>query len=135
MTVTRDVILDLWPLYQGGELSADSRALVDRFLASDPEFAGVLRRAGDAAGRVIGGPPAGTAPERGMVQATRRRLAHQRWLTGAAVLATLIPFTAVIDFGAQGGVRLLVREWPMLWISLPIGLILWVWLWRLTKSA
>jgi hypothetical protein len=37
--VTREVITDLLPLYLSGEASADSRALVDEFLAQDPEFA------------------------------------------------------------------------------------------------
>jgi hypothetical protein len=38
MNVTRDVVSDLWPLYVAGEASADTRQLVDAFLASDPEF-------------------------------------------------------------------------------------------------
>lgn len=40
---TRDVVVDLWPLYVSGEASADTRALVDAFLAQDPELAGRLR--------------------------------------------------------------------------------------------
>ncbi len=43
MTVTRDVILDLWPTYIAGDASADTRALVDEFLRGDPEFARHLR--------------------------------------------------------------------------------------------
>jgi len=45
MNVTRNVIVDLWPLYESGEASADTRALVDQFLAGDLEFAGTLRTA------------------------------------------------------------------------------------------
>ena len=41
--MTRDVVTDLWPLYEAGEASADTRALVDDFLAQDPSFAAALR--------------------------------------------------------------------------------------------
>ena len=38
MTITRDVIYDLLPGYFAGEVSQDTRQLVDEFLAADPEF-------------------------------------------------------------------------------------------------
>jgi hypothetical protein len=41
--VTRDVIMDLWPLYVSGDASADTRALVEAFLLKDPTFAETLR--------------------------------------------------------------------------------------------
>lgn len=43
MKITRDVILDLWPVYEAGEASADTRALVEAFLEEDPEFARLVR--------------------------------------------------------------------------------------------
>jgi hypothetical protein len=43
MKVTRDVIVDLWPVYETGAASADTRALVDEFLSGDPELARQLR--------------------------------------------------------------------------------------------
>lgn len=43
MTVTREVVRDLWPAYVAGEASGDTRRLVDEFLAQDPEFARSLR--------------------------------------------------------------------------------------------
>ncbi|HJU42380.1 MAG TPA: hypothetical protein VJ691_06175 [Vicinamibacterales bacterium] len=36
MNVTRNVIADLLPLYEAGEASADTRALVESFLKADP---------------------------------------------------------------------------------------------------
>lgn len=36
MKVTKDVIADLLPLYEAGEVSADTRALVEAFLKADP---------------------------------------------------------------------------------------------------
>ena len=44
MTVTRDVILDLLPSYFAGEVSDDTRSLVEAFMASDPEFGRMARR-------------------------------------------------------------------------------------------
>jgi hypothetical protein len=38
MTITRDVIYDLLPSYFAGDVSDDTRRLVDEFLATDPEF-------------------------------------------------------------------------------------------------
>jgi len=43
MKVTRDVIADLWAVYESGEASADTRALVEDFLKQDPEFARLVR--------------------------------------------------------------------------------------------
>lgn len=44
MKVTRDVVYDLLPAYFAGEVSADTRALIDEFLATDPEFAKMTER-------------------------------------------------------------------------------------------
>jgi ferric-dicitrate binding protein FerR (iron transport regulator) len=41
--ITPNVVNDLWPLCQSGDASADSRALVDAYLAHDPEFATQLK--------------------------------------------------------------------------------------------
>lgn len=44
MTVTREVIYDLLPAYFSGDVSADTRALVEEFLATDPEFRRMVDR-------------------------------------------------------------------------------------------
>ena len=46
MKVTRDVILDLWPVYEAGEASAETKALVEEYLQQDPEFARLVRENG-----------------------------------------------------------------------------------------
>ena len=45
--VTRDVILDLLPMYLAGEVSADSRALVEAYLEADPAIARIARQSED----------------------------------------------------------------------------------------
>jgi len=44
MKITRDVIYDLLPGYFAGEVSTDTRALIDQFLVTDPEFARMTSR-------------------------------------------------------------------------------------------
>ena len=44
MKITRDVIYDLLPAYFAGEVSADTRTLIDEFLVTDPEFARMTSR-------------------------------------------------------------------------------------------
>jgi anti-sigma factor RsiW len=43
MEITRNVILDLLPLYLADEVSADTRALVEKYLETDPELANVAK--------------------------------------------------------------------------------------------
>jgi len=44
MKVTRDVVYDLLPTYFAGEASEDTRALLEEFFASDPEFGRMAER-------------------------------------------------------------------------------------------
>jgi len=44
MNATRDVITDLLPLYFSGEASADTRAIVEEYFRTDPEFERMARR-------------------------------------------------------------------------------------------
>ena len=44
MEVTRDVILDLLPLYLADEVSADTRALVEEHLKADAELARIAEQ-------------------------------------------------------------------------------------------
>ena len=43
MKITRNVILDLLPLYAANEASADTTALVDEYLESDSELADIAK--------------------------------------------------------------------------------------------
>ena len=44
MEITRNVILDLMPLYVADEVSADTKTLVEEYLEADPELAKVAKR-------------------------------------------------------------------------------------------
>ncbi len=43
MKITRNVILDLLPMYVSGELSEDTRILVEEYLKTDPELDRIAR--------------------------------------------------------------------------------------------
>lgn len=45
MQVTRDVVLDLLPLYTAGEVSEDTRRLVENYLETDPALTRLAQRA------------------------------------------------------------------------------------------
>lgn len=44
MEITRDVILDLLPMYIAGEVSDDTRVLIEKFLKTDPQLANLVQR-------------------------------------------------------------------------------------------
>jgi hypothetical protein len=53
MEITRNVILDLLPLYLADEVSADTRALVEEYLERDPELAAMARQSATQLPQVI----------------------------------------------------------------------------------
>ena len=47
MEITRQVILDLLPLYLANEASADTRALIEEYLETDPELADIAKQSAE----------------------------------------------------------------------------------------
>ena len=48
MKITKNVILDLLPLYLADEVSADTRTLIEEYLETDPEFAKLAKQQKEA---------------------------------------------------------------------------------------
>ena len=48
MEITRKVILDLLPLYLAGEVSTDTRDLIEKFLETDPKLAEIAKQQKEA---------------------------------------------------------------------------------------
>ena len=44
MDITRNVILDLLPLYLANEVSEDTRTLIEKYLETDPELANIAKQ-------------------------------------------------------------------------------------------
>lgn len=91
--ITRDVVSDLWPVYESGEASGDTRTLVDEFLATDPEFARILRARPAELERAVTVPP-----DAGAVALTRTRdlIRGNGWLRGLRHLAMVL---TILTFG------------------------------------
>ena len=92
MSITKDIINDLIPLYVANECSADTRALVEEYLQRNPRQAEALRR-------IMNTPVPGSVPraqgldEVRAFREARRRLRRRSWLMAAAIFFSLAPFS------------------------------------------
>lgn len=93
MTVTRSVILDLWPIYASGDSSDDTRALVDAFLRDDPQFAQQLTRDASIPEALPALPP--DAESEAFVR-LRRRLRGYPLLLNLAMVFTCFAFGRIV---------------------------------------
>lgn len=98
MEVTRNVIMDLLPLYVAEEASADTRALVQKHLESDPELARVAREmTGAVTSRDV---PVPLTKETGMEAFLEiKRLQFRRtvlFTVTGAVLGVVVPLVAAV---------------------------------------
>jgi len=94
MKITRDVVSDLWPVYEAGEASADTRALVDEFLAGDPAFAETLRGAARVALPSMEAPMSING-ETQALERTRDLVSGRGWLRGVRLFALVMTVFAV----------------------------------------
>lgn len=100
MNVTRDVIVDLLPVYLSGEASADTRALVEQFLKDDRELAATIRRGWME--KMSAAVPSDLPPELELkaFRRTKRLVGRLRWLLGLAIFFTSIALS--ISFETRG---------------------------------
>lgn len=128
MQVTRDIVIDLLPLYQSNEASKDSRAAVEEFLRTDPSLA---RLASQDAGTI----PAATgasALERQTIARTRATIRRRSWILAAAIWCSLLPFS----FAFRGGrvTFFMLRDQPESILVLLVAAVLWFLYARMTRS-
>lgn len=94
MAVTRDVILDLLPLYLSDEASTDSRALVEEHIDKDPELERMATQWKD---RLPEPPPAPVNPD---AQAIAYQEAKRQITNRVITLATVIAIGTMVIGGA-----------------------------------
>jgi anti-sigma factor RsiW len=97
ISVTRDVITDLWPVYASGEASPDTRALVEDFFAGDPELARTLGEAGDDALASCAIPALPPDHQLKTLDRVRRRLRGPTWLMQLAITFSAIAFGRIVS--------------------------------------
>ena len=94
MEITRDVILDLLPLYLADEVSADTRALVEKYLETDPELASIAEQSA-APELAVDIPIPLTTEDKMEAFREAQRLMFRRFV----ILAVLISFTILALLG------------------------------------
>jgi hypothetical protein len=128
MEVTRDIAMDLLPLYQSGEASTDTRAAIEEFLRKDPSLTRMATQ--DAAPLV---PASATSQlERQTVTRTRATIRRRTWILAAAIWLTLLPFS----FAFRGGrvTFFMLRDQPESVLLVLIAAVLWFQYAKMTRS-
>ena len=123
MTVTRDVIHDLYPLYRDGVTSHDTARLIEAFLEQDPEFARTLTA--QEAFQLPQDVSVSLTKEDEMrtLDMTKSLIRRRSWFMGVAILFTLLPFSIEIN----DGIRWIFLGSPAVAASfLALGISCWV---------
>ena len=108
MEISRNVILDLLPLYIADEASPETRQLIDQYLENDPELANIAQKLSTA--ELISEVPIPLTKEREMEAYEQAKLQQRRYIiTLVAVISIIILFMMA---AALGGLFLLL---PRIW--------------------
>ena len=130
MRVSRDVIVDLLPLYLAGEASGATRSLVEQYLSRDEVLAMQVRlhlTDGLGAGAALAELP----PELELrsLSRTRALLRRQRWLFGIAIGLTVLTLTSKLSLAGNRvtDFHFLLRDYPLVFAPIALGAIVcWV---------
>jgi predicted anti-sigma-YlaC factor YlaD len=129
MNVTREVILDLLPVYLAGEASPATRALVEEYLKQDAELAQRIRlQMADSLATAV---PSALPPDLELrsLRRTRTLLGWQKWLFGLGITFTALSFSSEVSF-RDGGIKefhFLIRDYPALFGTLvALAVVCWI---------
>ena len=90
MEITRNIILDLMPLYLADEASADTRALVESYLKEDPELADIAK---ESEAMKLPEAESFQLQQEDMMKAYKEAKRYMFWRT--VVLASIISFSTI----------------------------------------
>jgi hypothetical protein len=116
MNVTRDVITDLWPLYQTGEASDDTQRLIQEFLQQDPDFSQLVHQSLEDSLKKDTLPPLDRERELEVLRRTKRLVWIRDALFWIAVFLSAAPFTV---WSTSWGSGSLIRDLP--WVACGLG--------------
>jgi len=108
MTITRDIVLDLLPLYLSGEASRDTCTLMDAYLADHPDIEAIIRRAQPLIPDES--PPVAPDLEMEVLRRTKRLQLLQSWVLGCAIFLTASCFSFFVT--DETGFRWIVASSP-----------------------
>jgi hypothetical protein len=129
MNVTRDVILDLLPVYLAGEASPATRALIDEYLRQDLELAQRVRTM--AAENFSATTQLSLSPDIELRSLRRARtlIGWQKWLFGLGITFTALLLSNEFNF-ENGRIRefhFLIRDHPAQFgVFAALALICWI---------
>jgi len=112
MTVTRNVVRDLLPVYLAGDASKETITLVEEFLKADHELASEVATAGNLS---LPSTPVPPTSEKETLDSTRRLLKHRTSTMAVALVFTVLPFSFV--FKGSHITFLLIRDAPAVGIA------------------
>ena len=129
MNVTREVILDLLPVYLAGEASPATRALIEEYLKQDPELAQRIRlQWADSLANAV---PSALPPDLELrsLRRTRRLIGWQRWLFALAITFSALSLSC--EFSFEGShfkeFHFLIRDFPaQLGLCLALAIFCWL---------
>ena len=124
MNISRDIVKDLIPVYLAGDASADTRALVESYLKTDPELAGDVTAArGTSLGLPATRPP---TAEKQALDATRQLLKSRTSTLVVAMIFTVLPLT--FAFRGTTITFFLIRDAPIIGIAWWVtAVVMWIW--------
>lgn len=123
MKITRDVILDLLPLYLADEVSEDTRVLVEQYLSDDPALAKLVEQADNQQWYRDVPAPINKEDEMKSFEKTKQLLTQQKMLMGFAIFFTLL---IVAVRGGAEGIRWLWHDLPVVgWLLMFVAFVFW----------
>jgi len=128
MNVTREVILDLLPVYLSGEASPATRALVEEYMKQDPELAQRIRLQWTENFAKVA--PSALPPDLELRSLSRARklLGLQRWLFAFGITFTALSLSNQTTFEGWHlkEFHFLLRDYPVeMGICVTLGVICW----------
>jgi len=128
MNVTREVILDLLPVYLSGEASPATRALVEEFLKQDPELAQRIRLQWTKNFAKVS--PSALPPDLELrsLRRARKLIGLQRWLFGFGITFAALSLSNQTTFEGWHlkEFHFLLRDYPVeMGICVALGVICW----------
>lgn len=129
MNVTREVILDLLPVYLAGEASPATRTLVEEYLKQDAELAQRIRvQWADSFAKAV---PSALPPDLELrsLRRTRNLLGWQKWLFGFGIFFSAMSLSC--EFSFEGGhfkeFHFLLHDYPVEFgACVVLGLACWI---------
>ncbi len=110
MKITRNVIIDLLPIYLSGEASEDTRAMVEVYCKHDAELSTLLGAGGGDPFGEDDMPLPVEEVEMRILRNTKKKLRTRSTVLGLAIFFSLAPFSFIFTEGQ--GMRWLVLENP-----------------------